>query len=223
MLVALSVIALEQARPTASTMQKVKLFLDYAASQEEAVLTYHASDMILAIHSDASYLSEAKARSRAGGHFFMSNNNDDPPQQWSRPQHRPNHPSRHVFRRGSRNRRDVYQRARGCAHSANVGGTRASTAQNAHPNRQYSGRGSSDQQCPAKTDKGDGYAVPLAPRPCCAKTISFFLAARTKQSGGLLHQAFCWLTPQKCETRNPDALVSTGRPAPQTTARQECL
>ena len=79
MLVALSSIASEQAKPTATTMKKIKQFLDYASTQEEAVLTYHASDMILAIHSDASYLSEAKARSRAGGHFFMSNNNDDPP------------------------------------------------------------------------------------------------------------------------------------------------
>ena len=49
-------------------------FLDYAASQEEAVITYHASDMVLACHSDASYLSEPGARSRAGGHFFMSSN-----------------------------------------------------------------------------------------------------------------------------------------------------
>ena len=54
-------------------MKKVRLFLDYAASQEDAVLTYHASDMVLAIHSDASDLSESKARSRAGGHLFMSN------------------------------------------------------------------------------------------------------------------------------------------------------
>ena len=35
--------------------------------------------MILAVHSDASYLSEAQARSQAGGHFFCSNNSDDPP------------------------------------------------------------------------------------------------------------------------------------------------
>ena len=39
MLVALSSIASEQAKPTATTMQKIKQFLDYAASQEEAVLT----------------------------------------------------------------------------------------------------------------------------------------------------------------------------------------
>jgi hypothetical protein len=32
---------------------------------------FHASDMVLNIHSDASYLSEANAHSRACGHFFM--------------------------------------------------------------------------------------------------------------------------------------------------------
>ena len=35
--------------------------------------------MVLAIHSDASYLNESKARSRAGGHFFLSNDNEYPP------------------------------------------------------------------------------------------------------------------------------------------------
>ncbi len=35
--------------------------------------------MKLAAHSDARYLSEPKARSRAGGHFFLSNGADIPP------------------------------------------------------------------------------------------------------------------------------------------------
>ncbi len=35
--------------------------------------------MVLAGHSNASYLSESKARSQAGGHFFMSNNTAKPP------------------------------------------------------------------------------------------------------------------------------------------------
>ena len=74
MLTALSALAAEQANPTESTMKKCKQFLDYAASQDEAVVTYKASDMKLAIHSDASYLSEPKARSRAGGHFFLTKN-----------------------------------------------------------------------------------------------------------------------------------------------------
>jgi hypothetical protein len=78
MLTALSSLAAEQANPTKRTMEKTLQFLDYAASQEDAVITYRKSDMILAVHSDASYLSEPKARSRAGGHFFMSENDKDP-------------------------------------------------------------------------------------------------------------------------------------------------
>ena len=70
MLTALSALASEQSNPTEATMKKCKQFLDYAASQEDAVITYKASDMKLAIHSDASYLSEPKARSRAGAVTF---------------------------------------------------------------------------------------------------------------------------------------------------------
>ena len=69
MLVALSAIAADQAAPTKNTLEKVDQLLDYAVSQEDAVITYRASDMVLTIHSDASYLSEPKARSRSGGNF----------------------------------------------------------------------------------------------------------------------------------------------------------
>ena len=48
------------------------------AMQEEATLTYRTSNMVLAIHSDASYLSEPKSRSRAGGHYFLSEDTVDP-------------------------------------------------------------------------------------------------------------------------------------------------
>ncbi len=78
MLVALNAIATQQASLTQKTMKRVKQLLDYCASQEGAVLTYHASDMVLAIHSNAGYLNESKARSRAGGHFFMSSNLQNP-------------------------------------------------------------------------------------------------------------------------------------------------
>ena len=78
MLPALSAIASSQAAPTQTTMEKIDLFLDYAASHPDAIVTYRASKMILALHSDASYLSEPKARSRAGGHFFLSENEEDP-------------------------------------------------------------------------------------------------------------------------------------------------
>jgi hypothetical protein len=35
-----------------------KQFLDYMAMQEDAILTYCTSDMVLAIHSNTSYLSK---------------------------------------------------------------------------------------------------------------------------------------------------------------------
>jgi hypothetical protein len=69
---ALSALASQQAQPTDNTMKLCKLFLDYMESQEEAVLTYKASDMVLAVHSNASYLSEPKARSRTGALLEMS-------------------------------------------------------------------------------------------------------------------------------------------------------
>jgi hypothetical protein len=59
-------------------MKKTLQFLDYVASHPDAILTYSASNMVLNVHSDASYLCEPKAKSRAGGHFFMSNNGEDP-------------------------------------------------------------------------------------------------------------------------------------------------
>ena len=79
MLMPLSAIASEQAEPTEGTLIKIQQFLDYAATHPDAVLTFKASDMILAVHSDASYLNESKARSRVGGHFFMTNNTEQLP------------------------------------------------------------------------------------------------------------------------------------------------
>ena len=79
MLVALSAIASQQADPTQYTMNKTLQFLDYVATHPDAILTFHASNMTLNVHSDASYLTEPKARSRAGGHFYMSDNSKCPP------------------------------------------------------------------------------------------------------------------------------------------------
>eukprot|EP00956_Cyclotella_meneghiniana_P017217 scaffold27841_cov34-Cyclotella_meneghiniana.AAC.3 len=79
LLTPISAIAAQCAEPTEETMKQTKQLLDYIASQEEAVITYNKSSMILAVHSDASYLSEPKARSRAGGHFFLSHDTDNPP------------------------------------------------------------------------------------------------------------------------------------------------
>ena len=59
-------------------MEKVMLFLDYAATCPNVIVTFHASKMILAVHSNASYFSKSVARSRAGGHFPLLNNFANP-------------------------------------------------------------------------------------------------------------------------------------------------
>jgi hypothetical protein len=68
---ALSSIASEQTKGTECTLEKAYQVLDYLASHPDAVVRFRASDMVLNIHLDASYLSEPKARSQACGHFFM--------------------------------------------------------------------------------------------------------------------------------------------------------
>ncbi len=76
---ALSAIGTERAIPTQATMETIKQLLNYCATQEEAIITYSASKMILCIHSNAGYCNEKNARSRAGGHFFLPNNDQLPP------------------------------------------------------------------------------------------------------------------------------------------------
>jgi hypothetical protein len=75
----ISAIAVQSSKLTADTMQQTLQLLDYLARQEEAILSYHGSDMVLAVHSNASYLSKSKARSQAGGHFFLSSDTTIPP------------------------------------------------------------------------------------------------------------------------------------------------
>ena len=81
MLTALSTIATEQSQGTHNTKDKAEHFLKYAALHPDATIKFFKSDMILKVHSDASYLSERQGRSRAGGHFYLGNREDhaDPP------------------------------------------------------------------------------------------------------------------------------------------------
>jgi hypothetical protein len=74
----LSSLAAAQANPATHTLSLVKGLLDYAATNPNAILNYKKSDMVLAVHSNASYLSEPSARSRVGGHFFCSMNAVNP-------------------------------------------------------------------------------------------------------------------------------------------------
>jgi len=76
LLCTLSAIGTQQASATENTLAACNQLLDHVATHPGDGITYKASNMILAAHSDASYLSETNSRSRAGAHIFLSN--DDP-------------------------------------------------------------------------------------------------------------------------------------------------
>jgi hypothetical protein len=54
-------IATEQTKATEKTQAATNQLLDYLVTHPDAVIHYHASDMILHIHRDASYLSVSNA------------------------------------------------------------------------------------------------------------------------------------------------------------------
>ena len=78
LLPALSSLASQQVNLMEKTMRLCKRILDFMSTQEDTVLTYRASNMVLAIHSDASYLSKPKSHSRTGGHMYMAGKEDIP-------------------------------------------------------------------------------------------------------------------------------------------------
>jgi hypothetical protein len=71
----IKVLASEKSSATEITTDKVIKLLNYCNTYPETKIRYHAPVLILHIHSDASYLSEKEAKSRAGGFFYMGSNN----------------------------------------------------------------------------------------------------------------------------------------------------
>ncbi len=66
-------LASQQANPTLKVQQTANRFLSYCSAHRDNHITYHACDMALHIHVDASYLSRSHARSVAGAIFFLGN------------------------------------------------------------------------------------------------------------------------------------------------------
>lgn len=77
-LLALGDLASAQTTATERTQRAMKHLLDYLYTHSQAVIRYHKSDMVLHSHSDASYLSAPKSRSRAGGYFFLDKKQQSP-------------------------------------------------------------------------------------------------------------------------------------------------
>eukprot|EP00804_Cyclotella_cryptica_P013280 CCRYP_007043-RA/>CCRYP_007043-RA protein AED:0.39 eAED:0.39 QI:0/0/0/1/0/0/3/0/598 len=73
---ALSSIASRQSKGTEATLQATRQLLDYVATQPNPSIQYLASDMILALDTDGSYLSELGGRSRAAAYMFLTKKDD---------------------------------------------------------------------------------------------------------------------------------------------------
>eukprot|EP00957_Ditylum_brightwellii_P082773 6293300-Ditylum_brightwellii.AAC.1 len=58
-------------------MKACHQLLDYVAMHPNATIQYLASNMILVVHLDASYLSEQNVRSRAAGHYYLANKTNE--------------------------------------------------------------------------------------------------------------------------------------------------
>jgi hypothetical protein len=61
----------EQTKATEKTMEQCIDLLNYLATNQDVKVRFRASDMVMNIPSNASYLSETNSRSRSCGHFFM--------------------------------------------------------------------------------------------------------------------------------------------------------
>eukprot|EP00957_Ditylum_brightwellii_P123147 9389852-Ditylum_brightwellii.AAC.1 len=68
---ALNSLGTQQNSATKQTKKNTTQLLNYMATHPDVTIRYYALDMILNIHSDASYLSEKNAKSTAGGHYFL--------------------------------------------------------------------------------------------------------------------------------------------------------
>eukprot|EP00957_Ditylum_brightwellii_P054336 4116842-Ditylum_brightwellii.AAC.1 len=66
MLIAIGTIAAAQSKGTEATAKAVEHLLDYCVSHPNATIRYTLSNMVLKVHSNASYLLVPEARSRAG-------------------------------------------------------------------------------------------------------------------------------------------------------------
>ena len=69
MLMALKSLAVVLTKLTTKTAKQVTRFLNYSATHPDSVTEYRIIGIILQIYSDASYISEQEAQSRAGRYF----------------------------------------------------------------------------------------------------------------------------------------------------------
>jgi hypothetical protein len=78
-LISLSSLATEQAKPTQKIMETMKQLFDFCAMQEEPIITYSVSKMPLNVHSDAGYLNEKRHATELADIFSYQTMTRPPP------------------------------------------------------------------------------------------------------------------------------------------------
>ena len=71
MLTAACPLSSSQSQPTKATLKAAYRLLGYAKRHPDHVLSFHPSDMILRVYSDASYLNRPNSGSTAGGYHYL--------------------------------------------------------------------------------------------------------------------------------------------------------
>lgn len=66
----------QQAKATETTENLLQHFLEYCNTHPDPKIQFHASNMILAVHSDASFMNKPKAHSTAAGFFWLKNKDE---------------------------------------------------------------------------------------------------------------------------------------------------
>jgi hypothetical protein len=197
----ISRIASQSATPTEDTLKQTYLLLDYLATQEEAVLMFNSSKMILAVHSDARYLSKPKACSRAGGHFFLSSYCTIP--QNNGAVLNIAHIIKHVMSSATKAKlAALYIMAREAVYIRiilkEMGHKQPPTPAT---NRQLYGRSSNQWKNTTKTNQSNGHEISLATGQRMSTTILNILVTRQAQLCRLLDETSSSGTPPKYAKR----------------------
>jgi hypothetical protein len=107
----ISAIASQSSKPTEDTMRHTLQLLDYLATQEDVVLSYHASNMVLAVHSN-----RTGSTQQGRGTLLSIKRHNHTTKQWSSAEHCAHHQERHVICHRSRTCRTLHIGARSSIH-----------------------------------------------------------------------------------------------------------
>jgi hypothetical protein len=169
----INVFTSEQSKATSDTADKVIKLLNYCNTHQETKIRYHASDMILYIHSDASYISEREANSRAGGFFYMGNSADTDKKLTNGAIFIISTVLKHVMSLAAEAEIGAvfYKCQRRSSPLHNIGRIRASSAPHTFRNRQHHCHRLQQWNNKTKTHKSNGYTFLLDKRQSQAREI----------------------------------------------------